>query len=114
MQAVCIFSEVLAVGVVEIRMDAGDVDHFTWVVLEGNVNDCLEYGLDFLRDVGVAGLSWSQAQSSALGGSSWASAPADWANTVSLVRALWVAKRSRLNEFWWADERCAVSKVSVV
>ena len=92
-----IFSEVLAVGVVEIRMDAGDVDHFTWVVLEGNVNDCLEYGLDFLRDVRVAGLSWSQAQSTALGGSSWASSPADWANTVSLVRALWVAKRSGLN-----------------
>jgi hypothetical protein len=36
---------------VEIGVDAGDVDHFTWVVLKGNVNDGLEYRLDFLRNV---------------------------------------------------------------
>ena len=86
----------------EIGVDAGDVDHFTWVVFKGNVNDGLEYRLDFLRDVRVAGLSWSKAQSSAFSCASWASSPADWANTVSLIRALWVAERSRLYKFWWA------------
>ena len=114
MQAVCIFSEVLAVGVVEIRVDASDVDHFTWVVLKGYVNDCLEYRLDFLRNVRVAGLSWSEAQGSTFSCASWASSPADWANTVSLIRALWVAERSGLYKFWWAYQWCAVSEISVI
>ena len=104
----------MAVGVVEIRMDASDVDHFTWVVLEGNVNDGLEYRLDFLRHVRVAGLAWSQAESAAFSGSSWTSSPAHWPNSVSLVRAFWVAERSRLNELWWADKWSAVGEVSVV
>ena len=49
-------------------MDAGNVDHFTWMVLKGDIDDGLEYRFDFLRDVLVAGLSWSQAESTTLGG----------------------------------------------
>ena len=87
----------------EIGVDAGNVDHFTWVVLKGNVNDGLEYRLDFLRNVRVAGLSWSKAQGSAFSCASWASSPADWANTVSFIRAFWVAQRSGFNKLWWAN-----------
>ena len=87
----------------EIGVDAGNVDHFTWMVLKGDIDDGLEYRFDFLRDVLVAGLSWSQAKSTTLGGSRWASSPADWANTVSLIRAFWVAQRSGFNKLWWAN-----------
>ena len=80
-----------AVGVVQIGVDAGDVNKFTWVVLEGHIDDGLEDALDFLGDVLVAGLSWPQAESTALSCAFWAASPADWTNAVSFLRAIWVA-----------------------
>jgi len=62
----------------------------------------------------VAGLAWSQAESTTLGGAGWAASPADWADAISLIRAVWVAEGSGLNKLGWADEWLGVSDVSVV
>ena len=44
----------LAVGVVQIGVDAGNVDNFAGVVLKGHIDDGLKDALHFLGDVLVA------------------------------------------------------------
>jgi len=87
-------SVVLAVGVVQIGVDAGNVDNFAGVVLKGHIDDGLKDALHFLGDVLVAGLAWSQAESTALGRAFGAASPADWANAISFLGAIWVTQRS--------------------
>ena len=41
-------SIVLAVRVMEVRVDASNIDNFSWVVLKSNINDGLEHALNFL------------------------------------------------------------------
>jgi len=84
------------------------------VVLKSNIDDCLENALHFCGNVLVAGLSWSQAESTALAGAFWAASPANWANAIGFIRAVWVAKRSALNKFWWANKWFAIGNVSVI
>ena len=73
-----------AVRVVQIGMDAGDINKFTWMVLKCNIDDGLKDALHFLGYVLIACLSRSQAESTAFSCASWAASPADWANAVSL------------------------------
>lgn len=84
-------SVVLAVGVVKIGVNACDINNFTWMVLEGNINDCFEDTLHFCGDILVACLTWSKTESSAFSCSFWATSPADWANAISLCGAVWIA-----------------------
>ena len=104
----------LAVRVVQVAMNASNINNLTWMVLEGDINDSFEDSLHFSGNILVAGLAWSQAEGSALGGAGWAATPADWADAISFIRAVWVAEGARLNELAWADEWCGVSDVSVV
>ena len=95
-------------------MNASNINNLTWMVLEGDINDGFEDSLHFSRNILVAGLAWSQAEGSALGCSGWAASPADWADAISFIRAVWVAEGAGLNKLAWADEWCGVSDVSVV
>lgn len=76
-------SVVLAVRVVQIGVDASNINKFTWMVLKRNINDGLKDTLDFLGDVLVAGLARSQAESSTFSCAFWAASPADWTNAIS-------------------------------
>ena len=85
MQAILIWaSVVLAVRIVQIGVNAGNVNEFTGMVLKCNINDGLKDALHFLGDVLVAGLSWSEAESSAFSCAFWAASPADWTDAISL------------------------------
>ena len=95
-------------------MDASNINNLTWMVLKGNIDDSFEDRLHFGGHVLVAGLRWAEAESSALGGACWAASPADWANAISFVRAVWVAKRATFDEFWWADHWHTIGDVSVI
>ena len=83
-------------------------------MLKGNIDDSLEHRLHFGGNILVAGLPRSKAESTALGCTGWAASPADWANTIRFIRAVWVAEGARLNKLRWADEWLGVSDVSVV
>jgi hypothetical protein len=108
------FSVVLAVRVMKIGVDTCNVNKFTWMVFECDIDNSLKDTLDLSGDVLVATLSWSEAESTALGGSCWASTPTYWTDTVSFVRAVWVAKRATFDEFWWADHWHTIGDVSVI
>jgi len=95
-------------------MNAGNINNLTWMVLEGNINDGFEDSLHFCGHILVAGLSWSQAECATLASAGWAASPADWADAISLIRAVWVAEGSGLNKLAWADEWLRVSEISVV
>lgn len=77
-------SVVKAVRIVQIGVDAGDVNKLTWMVLKGNIDDGLEDTLYFLGYVLIACLSWSKAESTAFSCASWAASPAYWTNAISL------------------------------
>jgi len=59
-------------------------------------------------------LAGSKTKSSAFSGSFRASSPANWADSVSFIRAVWVAKRSALYKLWWANQWFTVCQVSVI
>lgn len=99
----------LAVRVVEVGVNASNVNNLTWMVLKGDVNDGLEDALHLCRNELVAFLSRSKAKSSTFRRALWATSPADWTDAISFFRAVWVAQGSTFYEFWWANQRFAFS-----